>query len=78
MPLQTTTPEGDAIRQAQTDAGANPISALTLAQALAYLQTNVTDLPTAKVYLGHLTKLLFIEKRRNDRLEQTLKKIQGG
>ena len=68
MPLQTTTPEGDAIRQAQTDAGINPIDSLTLAQALTYLQNNVIDLASAKVYLGLLTKLVFIQKRRIDRL----------
>lgn len=78
MPFQTTTPEGDAIRQAQTDAGTNPIDSLTLAQALTYLSTNVTDLPTAKTYIGQLTKLVFIQARRIDRLEQTIKKGQGG
>ncbi len=60
MAIQISTPEGNALRQAKTDAGTNPIDNLTLAQALAYLQNNVTDLNSAKVYLAHLTKLVFI------------------
>jgi hypothetical protein len=68
--VNITTPTGDAYRQAKADAGVNPIENLTLAQALTFLQSNVTDLPSAKVYLGHLTKLVFELgaqfKRNND------------
>lgn len=78
MPFQTTTPEGDQLRQAQNDAGTNPIDSLTLAQALTYLQANVTDLPSAKTYIGLLTRLVFILVRRVDRLETVLKKYSGG
>jgi hypothetical protein len=68
-----TTQEGDDVRLAQTQAGTNPINSLTLTQALAYLQSNVTDLPSARVYLAHLTKLVFIQERRIARLEKVLK-----
>jgi len=82
MPIKTsvngnqvsiTTQEGDDLRTAQQQAGANPINNLTLAQALTYLQSNVTDLPSARTYLAHLTKLVFIQERRIARLEKLLK-----
>lgn len=60
MPIQVQTSEGQAARQSKTDAGTNPIANLTLAQALNYLSTNVTDLASAKTYLGHLTKVVFV------------------
>ncbi len=60
MAIQISTPEGNALRQAKTDAGTNPVDSLTLAQALVYLQNNVTDLASAKAYLAQLTKVLFV------------------
>ncbi len=67
MPIQITTPAGEAARKAKTDAGTNPIDNLTLAQALTYLQNNVTDLPSAKMYLAHLTKLVFVLRANSAR-----------
>ncbi len=60
MAIQISTSQGNAARQAKADAGTNPVDGLTLAQALTYLQNNVTDLASAKVYLAHLTKLVFV------------------
>lgn len=76
MPVVFSKPEGDALRTAKTQAGTNPIDNITLQQALAYLNTNVTDLASAKAYLRELTKKVFIQDRRLDQFEATLRAYQ--
>jgi hypothetical protein len=73
MPFQGTTPEGQAQRQAQADAGTNPFDALTLVQALAWIDANVTDLASARTALKQAAKMIFIQKRRIDKIESHLK-----
>lgn len=76
MPLTVTTNAGDAVRAAQTQAGANPLENLTVTQALAWIDANVTDLASARTGMKHIVKYLFIQKRRNDRLEAALQQYQ--
>jgi len=76
MPIQITTNTGDAIRTAQTQAGANPLENLTVTQALAWIDANVTDLASARTGMKHMVKYLFIQKRRIDRLEAALQAYQ--
>jgi hypothetical protein len=76
MPIQTTTPEGDAFRQAQTS---TPLDNLTPAQIDTWINTNVTDVASIRTALKYVAKALIAEKKRADRLEQVLRKhIQGG
>jgi hypothetical protein len=58
--VSITTTAGDAKRQTTTDAGASPLDNLTLAQALAWIDTNVNNLADAKAAFRHLTKLVFV------------------
>ena len=60
--VTASTPEGDAFRQTQAAAANNPLDALTLAQALAWIDGNVTDLQSARTALKHLTKLIFLQR----------------
>lgn len=76
MPVTFSTAKGDALRTAKTQAGANPIDGLTVQQALTYLQNNVTDLASAKTYMRELTKVVFIQERRLDRIEAALQAYQ--
>lgn len=76
MPIQITTTSGDAVRAAQTQAGANPLENLTVTQALAWIDANVTDLASARTGMKHIVKYLFIQKRRIDRLEAALQRYQ--
>lgn len=69
MPIQITSTQGDAVRTAQTQAGANPLDGLTVTQALAWIDANVTDLATAKTALKQMVKVIFIQERRIDRIE---------
>lgn len=76
MPAQFSTPKGDALRTAKTQAGANPIDNITLQQALTYLNANVTDLASAKTYLRELTKKVFVQERRLDQIEAALRQYR--
>lgn len=76
MPLTYTNPKGDAVRTAQTQAGSNPLAGLTVTQALAWIDNNVTDLATARTALKQMAKVLFILDRRVDRLEAALQAYQ--
>jgi hypothetical protein len=60
--VSITTTEGETLRQAQQTAQTtgNPLDSLTLAQALAWIDTNVADLASARAALKHLAKLLFV------------------
>ncbi len=69
MPVTISTPKGDAVRAAQTQAGANPLNGLTVTQALAWIDSNVTDLASARTALKQIVKVVFIQERRIDRLE---------
>lgn len=62
-------PEGDARRQTEQQAGANPLDNLTLAQALAWIDANVTNLASVIVALKHIVRYLFVLRRRLDELE---------
>ncbi len=57
-----TTSEGDALRQSQQTAQTtgNPLDNLTLAQALTWIDSNVTDLNSARTALKHLATLVFV------------------
>ena len=76
MPIQITTNTGDSIRTAQTQAGANPLDNLTVTQALAWIDANVTDLASARTGMKHMVKYLFIQKRRIDRLEAAVQQYR--
>jgi hypothetical protein len=58
--VSVTTSEGDALRQSQQAGTSNPLDTLTLAQALTWIDANVTDLNSARLALKQLAKLLFI------------------
>jgi hypothetical protein len=58
--ITLTTPEGDRFRQVKAAAANNPLDGLTLAQALQYIEDNVTNFASAKTALKHLTKLVFV------------------
>jgi hypothetical protein len=62
-----TTSEGDALRQSQQAAASNPIDGLTLAEALAWIDTNVVDLPSARAALKQLAKILFVVRAQAQR-----------
>ncbi len=62
-----TTPQGDALRTDQAAAGSNPLDKITLAQALTWVDANVTDLASAKVALKQIVKALFMLKREVER-----------
>jgi hypothetical protein len=68
MPITVTTPEGDAKRQVTTDAGAYPFQNVTLAQALTAV-AGVTDLPSARTFLGHAVRKVFDNDARIKILE---------
>lgn len=70
--------QGDIKRQAATDAGAYPLQGITLAQALAFLTANVSDLPTAKVYMGHATRKIFQLQAAVDELTAIVASIKRG
>lgn len=76
MPIQLSTNTGDAVRAAQTQAGANPLDNLTVTQALAWIDANVTDLASARTGMKHMVKYLFIQKRRIDRLEAAVQQYR--
>lgn len=76
MPIQITTNTGNAIRTAQSQAGANPLDGLTVTQALAWIDANVTDLASARTGMKHMVKYLFIQKRRIDRLEAAVQQYR--
>ncbi len=68
--ITITTPEGDALRQAQQAAAGNPIDNLTLPDALSWIDANVVDLPSARAALKQMAKILFVlraEIRRDRR-----------
>jgi hypothetical protein len=67
-----TTTEGDALRQTQQAAVSNPIDSLTLADALAWIDANVVDLPSARAALKQLAKTMFVLRAQvqRDRLRQ--------
>jgi len=76
MPLQVSangnsvtisTAAGDAFRQTQSAAANNPLDSLTLSQALTFIDTNVTDLNSARQVLKHLTKLIFLQRAEDSR-----------
>ncbi len=62
-----TTPAGDALRADQAAAASNPFDGITLAQALTWVDNNVTDLASAKVALKQIVKALFMLKREVER-----------
>ncbi len=66
-----TTSDGDTLRQSQQAAAANPIETMTLADALAWIDANVVDLPSARAALKHLAKTLFVLRAQvqRDRLQ---------
>ncbi len=70
--VTVTTSEGNALRQARTAAGANPLDNLTMVQALAWIDANVTDLPSARNALKHLVKLILILRNDLDRTKSGL------
>lgn len=76
MPAQFSTPKGDALRTAKTQAGTNPLDGLTVTQALTWIDSNVTDLPSARTALKQMVKTLFILDRRVDRLEAALQQYR--
>jgi hypothetical protein len=65
--VSVTSTEGDAFRQTQTAANNNPLNGLTLAQALTYIDNNVTDLASARTALKHLTRLVFLLRAEYER-----------
>jgi hypothetical protein len=70
--VTVTTAQGDALRQARTAVGSNPIDNLTMAQALAWVDANVTDLPSARNALKHLVKLILILRADLERTKSGL------
>lgn len=60
------TPEGDRLRQDEAAAVNNPLETLTLAQALTWIDNNVTDLASARAGLKHLAKLVFVLRARDN------------
>lgn len=76
MPLNISSATGDEIRAAEQQAGANPIAGMTLTQALAWIDANVTNLATAIVALKHVTRYLFVVERRLDEIEARLDALE--
>ena len=70
--VTVSTPQGNALRQAKTDAGTNPLDNLTLPQATAWIDANVTDLPSARTALKNLVKLILILRNDLDRTKSGL------
>lgn len=70
--VTVSTVEGDALRQARSAAGTNPLDNLTMAQALAWVDANVTDLPSARNALKHLLKIILILRADLDRTKSGL------
>lgn len=61
MPVQGTNPQGSTARQTTSDAGtgpANPLLNVTVAQAEAWIDTNVTSLAGAVVAFKKLIRLV--------------------
>ena len=56
------TPEGDAFRQIQSTAINTPLDNLTLPQALAWIDANVTDLSTTRDALKYLVRLIYLQQ----------------
>lgn len=68
--VKVTTSAGDTYRTYKTQAGANPLEGLTVTQAVNWIDSNVTDLPSAKVALKHIIKALFVLKAEINRLKK--------
>jgi hypothetical protein len=62
-----TTTQGDKLRADQAAAASNPLNNLTLAQALTWIDSNLTDLASAKVALKQIVKALFMLQREVER-----------
>ena len=58
--VRITTSDGDALRQSQQAAAGSPIESLTLPETLAWIDTNVVDLPSARAILQHVAKIVFV------------------
>jgi hypothetical protein len=65
--VTVSTHEGTALRQAQIAAAGNPLDGLTLPQALTWIDSNVSDLASARTTLKHLVKLIFVIKAEANR-----------
>lgn len=70
--VTVSTVQGDTLRQARTAAGTNPLDGLTMVQALAFIDANVTDLPSARNALKHLVKLILILRADLERTKSGL------
>lgn len=66
--IRVSTPAGAALRDGKADSS-TPLDALTVKQALNWLDTNVTDLASARTALKHLTRLIFTLRAERDRKE---------
>jgi hypothetical protein len=76
------TPTADALvvdlATAKTESGTNPLDNLTVAQALAWIDANVTDLASARTALKQVVKVLGIHERRLRMIERALGLPIGG
>ncbi len=68
--VQITTSEGNTLRQAQQASSGNPIESLTLPEALAWIDSNVIDLVSARAALKHVAKTLFVLRAEIQRERQ--------
>lgn len=68
--VKVTSGPGDEYRTAKAQAGINPLDGLTVAQALSWVDSNVTDLPSAKVAMKHIIKALFVLRAEVKRLKK--------
>lgn len=66
--VSVATADGDAKRQVATDAGTYPFQNVTLATALTAV-AGITDLPSAKIFLGHAVRKVFDNDARIKILE---------
>lgn len=67
-----------ALATAKTEAGINPLDNLTVAEALAWIEANVIDLPSAKTALKQAVKIFAIHERRLRIIERALGLPIGG
>lgn len=76
MPLQVSTPEGQAVRTASTQTGSTPLDGMTVSQVDAWINANVTDLASAKTALRIIGKLLFLIFAQLRQIQAELKQIK--
>ncbi len=80
MPIQVSTQEGATLRQVAVDdtnaGGGNVLNNVSLAQALAWVNANVTSLAKAVLALNYLVRILWDLNARVGLLEKEVKRLK--